>query len=200
MPWGIAAAAVVGAYSAHEQSQAGKDAAGAQRDAADAATAEQRRQYDLSRQDNQPFLDAGYGALDREEAYLSGDMSGFMDSAQYQAALRGGTQAINRAAIGNLSGGGTAADLLSFGQDNATRFGDNYWAKLAGQAGQGQGAVNNLGALGANTASNIGGYLQDAGNARASSYANSANAWGNYANQLGSLAGQYFKYNSPGVG
>lgn len=134
-------------------------------------------------------MEAGYGALDRQEAYLNGDTSGFMNSAQYKGALEGGQQAIQRGNIGNLFGGGTTADLYKFGSNIANSFGDSYWNKLAGQAGQAQGSVNQLGALGQSYAGMNNAANQNAANARGSAYMNSANAWGNYANQVGGMIG-----------
>lgn len=200
MPWGIAIGAVVGAYGAHEQSEAGKDAAGAQRDASESATAEDRRQYDQSRQDQLPFLEAGYDALKRQQAFLDGDWSGFQDSPDYAFAVDQGFKGLNRnlAAGGAYGSGGADADRIALGQGLATQYANNYWNKLAGRAGQGQSSAGLLGQLGAGMAGRIGGYLQDSGNARASAYANSANAWGNYANQLAGMAGQYYKNNSFG--
>src|SRR5699024_1803709 len=55
-----AAAAVGGAYM---QSKAAKDAAKRSGNAADAATAEQQRQFDLTRQDQMPWLNTGRSAL-----------------------------------------------------------------------------------------------------------------------------------------
>jgi hypothetical protein len=62
----LAAAAVGAAGSAYASSQARRGqqaAANASQTATDQATAEQRRQYDLSRADNAPWLNAGRGAL-----------------------------------------------------------------------------------------------------------------------------------------
>lgn len=205
MPFAAAVTLAVGAYSANRQSQAGKDAARAQGDASAQQLAETARQYDQTREDQQPFLQAGYGALDRQEQYLSGDMSGFMNSAQYKGALEGGRQAIQRGNIGNLFGGGTTADLVRFGQTTANTFGNDYWNKLAGQAGQGQTAVNQLGALGQSYAGMNNNSYQNTANARGSAYANSANAWSNFGNQVGGMIGYgqgggWYLGNNPGRG
>lgn len=61
------AGALIGAGGAllasRSQSSAAKSAANASQQATDAAIAEQRRQFDLSRQDQMPWLNAGRGAL-----------------------------------------------------------------------------------------------------------------------------------------
>lgn len=65
MPWGIAASAVVAAYSANQQSKAAKGASNAQSRAADAANDTQRYMYDQSRQDQMPWLTTGASALNK---------------------------------------------------------------------------------------------------------------------------------------
>lgn len=200
MPWGYAAVAIAGAWGANEQSKAGEKGADAQRDASDAATAEERRQYDQTRTDQMPFMQAGYDALDLQKKFLAGDWSGFQDSPDYAFAVDQGFKGLNRnlAAGGAYGSGGADADRIALGQGLATQYAGNYWNKLAGRAGQGQTSVGQVGQLGAGMAGRIGGYMQDSGNARASAYANSANAWGNYGNQLAGLAGQYFQTNQFG--
>lgn len=196
MPWGVVAGAVIGGIAsdmaANKESSAAKNAAAAQQQAASQATAEQQREYDQTRADQLPFLQAGYGALDKENALLNGDYSGFQNSPDYQFALNQGIGALDKsaAARGSLYSGGHSQDLTQFAQGNADQFLNSYWNKLAGQAGQGQSTAANLGALGANTANNIGNYMMNAGNARASSYLQQGNieaqkigAWGNTINQ-----------------
>jgi hypothetical protein len=195
VPWGIAIAGIATLGAGYMQSEAGKDAANAQGDANAAAIAEDRRQYDQSRTDQMPFMLAGYDALDKQKAFLSGDWSGFQDSPDYAFAVDQGFKGLNRnlAAGGAYGSGGGDADRIALGQGLATQYAGNYWNKLAGRAGQGQTSVGQIGQLGAGMAGRIGGYMQDSGNARASAYANSANAWGNAGNQLAGLAGQYWQ-------
>lgn len=192
--WVAGAAIVVGAYGASQQAKAGEKGAAAQQQAAAMSTEEQRRQYDLTRQDQMPFLEAGYDALRRQQAALSGDFSGFQSSPDYAYAVQQGQQALDRsaAARGGFMGGGADADRIALGQGLASQNFSNYWNRLAGRAGQGQTSATNLGGLGANMAGNIGSNLMNAANARASSYANTANAWGNFANQTANLAGNWY--------
>lgn len=196
-------AAVVGvaasAYGAYSSSKAAKKGAQSQAESNAAAIEEQRRQYDLSRQDMQPFMQAGYGALDRQEAFLNGDWSGFEKSPDYAWAVDQGTKALDRgaAARGGLYSGGADADRISLGQGLATQYANNYWAKLAGQAGLGFNASSNLGALGADSANQIGELYNSTGKARASGYAASANAWNNFGKQVLDAYGQS-KYGGDG--
>lgn len=189
MPWGVAAAAVAAAGSIY----ASNKAAGAQKSAANSSIAEQQREYDQTRQDQMPWLQAGQNALGLEQNYLNGDTSGFENSPDYKFAVQQGTKQLDAGATagGNLFGGGADADRIALGQGLATQYANNYWNKLAGMAGQGQSSAQNLGAQGANTANQISGQYNNIGQANASSYANSANAFGNFANQAANIYGRY---------
>lgn len=189
MSWvmvGVAAVSVVGgAVNANQQKKAGEKGAKAQERAANAASAEERRQFDLTRQDQLPFLQAGYDAIRRQQAALNGDWSGFQATPDYAFTRDQSLQALERgaAARGGFMGGGADADRLQLANGLAAQQFGNYWNRLAGMAGQGQGSAQQLGQLGAGMAGNIGNNLMNAAQARASSYANTANAWGNVANQ-----------------
>lgn len=198
MPWGVVAAAVVGAYGASEQAGAAKDGADAQAAAQGASIAEQRRQYDQTRTDQLPFLEAGYDALRRQNEALNGDFSGFQNSPDYAYAVQQGTQALDRgaAARGGFMGGGADADRIALGQGLASQNFNNYWSRLQGRAGQGQGSATNLASYGAQMAGNIGNNLMNGANARASSYANSANAWGQAAAGVGGAFNNWYQGNS----
>jgi hypothetical protein len=185
----VTATVVAGAASAYGANRAAK----AQQGAANSAMGEQRRQFDLARQDQAPWLQAGTNALARLEAVNNGDYSGFMSSPDYLAALQQGTEAQNRAAaaVGNVSSGGTSADLVRFGQQLATQNLGNYTNRLMGLAGVGQSSAQNLGSLGANSANQIGQYQLGAGQARASGYQQQAGA---FASGIGALGGIYAGY------
>lgn len=186
-------AAGVSAYGANR-------AAKAQQGAANTATGEQRRQFDLARQDQAPWLEAGQNALARLEAVNNGDYSGFLSSPDYLAALEQGTEAQNRgaAAVGLLGSGGTDADRIRFGQQLATQNLNNYTSRLMGLAGVGQSSAQNLGALGANAATNIGNLQIGAGQARASGYQQQANAFGGMTQNLANIYN--YRQKNPGGG
>lgn len=196
MPWGMVAGAVIGGIAsnmaANKQSSATNNAANAQLQATQQSIQEQQREYNQTRADQLPFLTAGYGALNKENAYLNGDTSGFDKSPDYQWALNQGVSALDKsaAANGSLYSGGHSADLMQFGQGNATQFANNYWNKLAGMAGQGQISSNTLAGVGMNEGNNISNLLTMGGNARASSFLRNGDiqsqqigAWGNALNQ-----------------
>lgn len=157
----------VGVYAADQAKDASKDASRASQNATNATIEEERRQFDLTREDQMPWLDAGRGALDKQNAFLAGDWSGFKDSPDYAFAVDQGFAGLNRgaAANGSFGSGGADADRIALGQGLATQYAGNYWNKLAGMSGTGIQTAQNLGGLGANMAGNIGNAL--AGNAAA---------------------------------
>ena len=198
------ASLVAGVYSANKQSGANKNAANAQLQANQQSIAEQQREYDQTRADQMPFLQAGYGALDKENALLNGDFSGFQNSPDYKFSLNQGIGALDKsaAARGALYSGGHSQDLTSFAEGNANQFLNSYWNKLAGQAGQGQVTAGNLGSLGANMANNISSLMTDSGNARASSYLRQGDIQSQTAGALGNAFNQFMGYyqNRPQTG
>lgn len=177
--WVAAGATVVAGYMG---SQAAKKGAEGQAGAAAQATAESARQFDQTRRDNMPWLEAGTNALNLQNQYLQGDTSGFANSPDYAFAVQQGFQGLNNGSRGNLWGGGLDADRMALGQGLATQYAGNYWNKLAGMAGQGQQTGQYLGQMGANFANQAGDNAMNAANARASSYGATANAWGSALN------------------
>lgn len=171
-----------------------KDAADAANKGTQAGIDEQKRQFDLTRQDQMPWLDAGRGALGQMGALNSGDFSSFTQSPDYQFAQQQGLQAMDRSAAsrGNLFSGGHSADLLKFGQGLASQNYNNYYNRLASLAGVGQTAATNLGQFGQNTAGSLAGLYGAQGANRASSYANQANIWGNTLNGIAGTMGNYY--------
>lgn len=182
MPIGavMGGSAILGAGS---QIIAGNKAAKAQKKAADQSIAEQRRQYDQTRADYAPWRAAGSGALDMlSRAYGIGgqapDLSAFQASPGYQFRYNEGLRGIDRgaAARGLLHSGAAVKAEQRFGEGlAANEFGD-WWNRLAGVAGIGQAAVSGTAAAGANSSNNISNAYTQQGNARASSYANTASA------------------------
>lgn len=199
----VTAAVVVGGtyLASRETSKGAGKAAGISAGAADRATAEQSRQYDLSRADQMPWLDVG-----REQGLYSlrdiakGDMSGFYNSPDYQFRLGEGERAIQRRASagGAYNSGNTMKDLLRFNQGLAsTEFGD-FWNRRAGLANVGQTTAGGLGALGQATAGNIGNIgMTNAANAGNAAMA-SANARGSMYQGIGNTLGSMAAYGQQG--
>jgi len=146
------------------QKAAGK-AAGVQASAAEAGIEEQRRQFDITQANLQPFQEAGVGALGQQQALLglSGQeaqqeaFAAFNESPG-QAFLRERGQRNllrNASAIGGLGGGNVRSALVQQGVGFAQQDFQNQFGRLGQLAGQGQQAVTNIGQFGAQTAGNI---------------------------------------------
>jgi hypothetical protein len=201
MSW-IAAAVTVGTtlYSANQQKQGAKGALNAQQRAADAATAEQARQFDLTRSDQLPWMQAGQSALTQMQALNSGDVSSFKQSPDYQFALDQGLQSLDRsaAARGSLLSGGHSADLLKFGEGLASQNYGAYYDRLARMAGQGSNTASGLGQLGQQYANNVGQIGLNMANNTASSYQQRANANSQTAGAIGGIFNRYWNQNQFG--
>jgi hypothetical protein len=157
-----------------------------------AATAENRRQFDLTRKDVaaaraelQPFREAGLGALDQQQSILGlqgadaqqASFDAFQDSPGQAFLRERGEKALlrNQSAIGGLGGGNIRSALNQQGIGFANQqFGD-FQNRLAGLAGGSQTATNQRGQLttqgaqiGSNISGRIGQSLAGAGQARSS--------------------------------
>lgn len=174
-PVASAAVSVIGGLIGKSGS---KNAAAAQQQASAAAVAEQRRQFDLTRQDQMPWMDAGRGALDRLTTASTGDNSNFFASPDYNFRRAEGQRGMEQsaAARGGAFSGNALKALSEFNQNIAAGEYGDWWNRQAGLAGVGQAATNQVGQLGAQSANNIGQLQLAAGDARASGIIGSANA------------------------
>lgn len=181
-----AVAAVGGAYISSKGAQ---KAANAQGRAYDAATAEQARQYDLTREDMAPYREAGVNALAKLQ-----DPNAFEASPSYQFVKDQGMQGIERSAAagGSVRSGNALTALAQYNSGLASQEYGNWFNQQAAIAGAGQTATNALASVGQSTANNISSNLIGSGNARASGVADSANAWGNALGTVGGIASNYF--------
>lgn len=202
MSWVAAGTVAVGLYSANQQKKSAKGAANAQANAANAATAEQQRQFDLTRQDQQPWLQAGQGALTQMQALNAGDFSSFKSSPDYQYARDQMQQGIERgaAARGSLYSGGTNVDLATALNGIASQNYGTYYNRLAGLSGAGQTTASGLGGLGMGMAGQIGNNLQDAGRARASAFLSTGDTNSQLAGGIGGLFNNWYQRNSANNG
>lgn len=191
MPWGAVAGAVIGGVM---QNNAANKSANATEKASQASIAEQQREFDLARQDQMPWLQAGQWGLGQIQNALKGDWSGFYASPDYAYALDQGIKSSDRsaAAHGALGSGGHSADLMALGQGLATQNYGNYMNRLSGLSGLGQTTAANLGQLGQSMANSIGNAYMNAGNARASSYLQQGNNYAGMAGALGNAFGQWY--------
>jgi hypothetical protein len=184
LPVGIAigGAAVVGGATTLAS---GSKAAKAQKKAADQQVAESRRQYDQDRADLAPWRQTGASALERlsREYGLSptergGPDSEFIASPGYEFRRDEGLRAIDRSnsARGLLTSGAADKARMRYAEGLGASEYDSYWNRLAGLAGVGQSATTTGIAAGQNSTGQINNAYREAGNARASSYANTGSA------------------------
>ena len=175
---------IADAWSANKQ-------AGAVKDGAKKSIAEQQRQFDLTRKDMMPWMQAGQGALGQMQALNSGDYSKFYASPDYQFTLDQGMKFADRSAAqrGRLYSGGYGQDWVNYGQGLASTQYGNYYGRLADLAGVGNTTASNLGTFGQNKANSVSTQYGNIGQARASAYQGYANAFNKAANQFGSFLG-----------
>jgi hypothetical protein len=157
---------------------AADDAGKAQAASSAEAIAEQRRQFDITQKNLQPFISAGTSALDEQQALLGLNgasaqkqaFSRFNDSPGQAFLRERGERALlqNASAIGGLGGGNVRSALQEQGIGFAQQQYNQQMAQLAGLSGTGNNTANQLGVIGANTANAIGQNLQAGGAARAS--------------------------------
>ena len=174
-----AAVGVIGAAVASRGARkSAQGAAAAQERAASSATAEQRRQFNISQKQAEPFRQAGLGALEQQQALLGltgpeaqqQAMQAFQESPGQAFLRERGQQAILRgaSATGGLGGARVQEALQQQGIGFAQQDLQNQLARLSGIAGQGQAVTQNIAGLGAQTAGNIGQLMQAGGQAQAS--------------------------------
>ena len=165
----------------------GDKALDAQTSAANQANATQRYIFDQQRADNQPWLQAGSGALSQLSS--NNFMKDWQQDPGYQFRLSEGQKAINAAgsARGNAMGGAAMKELTRYGQDFASSEYDKVYNRnsnrLSSLAGFGQNANSQNAQSGQNYGNQVSSNQIGVGNAAA------ANAMG-ATNRLSGIVGQ----------
>lgn len=211
---GIVAAgvsAVGGAISAKKAKKAAQSAANAQIQSAQMGIDEQRRQFDLSRADQAPWLQAGQQALGQQGGLLGlngadaqqAGIDALRASPGYQSLYRNGEESVlsNASATGGLRGGNTQHSLYNLGEDTLSAVIQNQLANLGGISGLGQNSAQNIGALGANKANQVSSLFDAQGTAKARGILGGAAASQTFANDLfGSVGGLFGGAGNSGFG
>lgn len=166
-----------GIIASNGAKSAANKAAAAQTASAQAGIDEQRRQYDQTRTDLQPWMQQGASA-----AGAQGDLLGLngpeaqqaaiaaqQNSPMYESLFRNGvnTTLANASATGGLRGGNTVSALYDKGKDTLAQVIDAQLSRLGGVSAQGQNAAAQVGTLGQNSANSISQLLGDQGAAQA---------------------------------
>jgi len=192
--WGAAIAVGGTLIASNQQKKAAKGAANAAANAAGASAEQLQQNYDRTKENLQPYIDAGTGALTKINAVNNGDYSGFENSPDYIFARDQGIQGVDRsaAARGSLYSGGTSADLAKFASGLASQNLNTYYGRLTGLASLGQGSATSLGSIGTGNAAQQGGFNMAGAGAVGQGLYDSANANSNLIGSLSGLAGQFY--------
>jgi hypothetical protein len=186
-------------------SDAARRAGNQQSDAARYAADLQNRQYEQTRADQMPFLEAGKGALNKliplASEYTPFSYSSMTADPGYQFRLSEGMRALGRqaSARGGAVSGQSFKALQDYAQGSAsgeyTNAFNRYQAERAARlaplqslAGVGQTTATTLGQAGASNAANVGNLMTSGAAARAAGGIGSANA-------LTGGLGTYINYN-----
>jgi hypothetical protein len=191
----------VGSYFA--QTDAADTAAGAQRDASQAAIGEQRRQQAEMERLLAPYMQAGQGALGQQQALLGlggadaqrAAIAQLEQGPQFQAMVAQGENAIlqNASATGGLRGGNTQAALAQFRPKMLSQLINQQMAQLGGLSGMGQQSAMGAAGYGQQGTQGIIGQLGAQGQAAAGAALaqgqGMANIFGGVGGALGTLGG-----------
>lgn len=185
------------------QDKAAKRADSTMREATAAEIAENRRQYDQTREDFAPWREAGRNAL----TTLVGEMNAPVTAADvmsdpgYQFGLDEGRKALDRkiAAMGGRVSGAALKAAARYGTDyGASGYGAAYQRKqerlrrYENLAGLGQTATGGTAQAGEFATRNIGNAMSRQGEATAEAQLHRGNIWANTSNKLISAGRSYF--------
>lgn len=191
-----------GLFGGGAQKRAASKAAAAQIDAANKGIAEQGRQYDQSRADFMPFMQAGTDALSgmRDLLGLGGGeeqaaaIRALEASPMFASLIGNGEEALlqNASATGGIRGGNTQRGLADFRSDVLAREVQRQLGNLGGLAGMGMGATGSVAQLGANKANATTGLYDAIGDATAMKHNIRGGVNASMWNQAGSFFDQAF--------
>lgn len=192
---------VAGVAGSVIQANAAEDAADKQLEAVDKSNALQEKIYNQTREDIQPWREAGVNALSQlSNADFQRDftVNDFKQDPGYDFRLKEGQKALERsaAARGGLQSGGTLKNIARYAQDYASneyqnaynRFNadrDRRFNRLSSVAGVGQTASTNLSNAGMNYANQMGQNYMGAANAAGASRIAQGNAIAGGLNNIG---------------
>ena len=199
MSWGLVAGAgasvVGGLFGSSASNKAAKQQAAATRE----GIKSQERMFDKSLALQQPYRQAGYGALEglqglTDPGQRAETLQNYYGGQEYQA-LSGQVeeqQLRNAAATGGVRGGANQAALASI----APQLGQQYLSGLnqqyTGLANMGMGAASQGASQAMQLGGNISALQQQAGQAQAANSIAQGNIWGNVTKDLGSATYDYF--------
>lgn len=199
------AAPIVGSLlGSKSQSSAAEGASNAQMQAANAGTAEQRRQFDSLQQLLAPYVQAGTGAIGAQQNLLGlngdpaqqGAINALSNGPQMQAYLQQGENALrqNASATGGLRGGNLQSALAQFRPQLLSQLINQQYSNLGGLSAIGQNAAAGTGNAGMQSANSISTLMQQSGAAQAGNYLAQGKAqtglYSDIAGTIGNAAGR----------
>lgn len=203
MTFWVAGAAVVGTIGgALISSNAASDAANTQAQSSAAGIAEQRRQYDQTREDYTPYREVGAASLKQLQTDINTPTTAadVMSDPGYQFGRQQGQLGLDRKAA--ASGGRVSGEALKAASEYATNYATTGYSaayqrrqdrlnRLAALANIGQTSTSGSAAAGAASSNAISGLLTAQGNAAGAAQLAQGNIWGNATNQLGAVASKW---------
>lgn len=182
----------------------------AQVDAFNRGIDEESRQYDQSRADFLPYMQAGTQALPgildllglNGSQAASTAIAALQASPIYQSLYNNGLETVlqNASATGGLRGGNTQTSLADFGRDTLSSVISDQLGRLGGLAGLGEGATGSVAGLGANKADAVAALLGKIGGAQASGFLAKGGINGQMWNNAGSFLDSVVSAIMPGGG
>lgn len=208
--WIAAGSALLGAYSASQQTDAANNAAGAQTAASQAGIAQQKSQFDAIQKLLAPYVSGGTNAFGQQQNLIgvngagpqASAISALQSSPGYTSALQAGNNNIlaNASATGGLRGGNVQGALGQFAPSLLAATINDRFNQLGTISQQGLGAATQTGSFGQASANNVTGLLGNIGSAQAGAALGVANGNIGYANAIGNGVGMYAGLKSAGVG
>jgi hypothetical protein len=192
-----------GLLSSSAQKKAAGTAAGAQIQAAELATEEQRRQFDAVQELLKPYVEAGTSALGQQLALagVSGPeaqraaITALEQGPQFQALVGQGEEAIlqQASATGGLRGGNVQGALAQFRPQMLASLIEQQYGRLGGLTATGQASAAGQATAAQTMGTNISNLLQQQGAASAGAALArgqaTANMWGDITGTIGQIAG-----------
>lgn len=203
MSWGFIGGAAISVIGGAMASKGSKDASETQQQGVSDGIASQERMFNKSLELQQPYREAGYGAIEQlqglaDPAGRAELLDNYYDSAEYGAmeAQSEERQMRNALATGGGRGGGNQVAMSTIapqlGQQYLSNMNSQY-TSLAnmgmGAAGQGASAANSLG-------NGISALQQSSAQASAANDLAQSNIWGNVVSDVGAYGLDYLNRNT----
>ena len=200
MPWGYAIAAGASLYGAKKKSDSAKKASKTQQAGTEAGMESEERMFERSLELQQPYREAGYGALEglqglTDQDYRADKLESYYRGPEYAQMSQQvqGQQMRNAAVTGGVRGGANEAALASI----APQLGQQYLSGLnqqyTGLANMGMGAASQGSGQAMQLGSNISALQQQSAQAGAQNQLAQANIWSNAAGTVAGIGSDYFK-------